>query len=85
MGATAIITIVLSAVDTLAKLYPQLKQTGTDLMPFAEALYEKLTGQTVTDDQRTVMLAGIQALFDRLEQPLPPAQPGDPDYIASAP
>ena len=84
MGATAIISIVLTAIDTLTKIYPQLKQTGTDLMPFGEALYNKLTGQAISDDQRTAMQAGIQALFDRLEAPLPAAQPGDPDYAPPA-
>lgn len=80
MDASAIINIVLTAVSTAVKVWPTLVQAKNDLEPFAHALYQELTGQVPTDDQRTVIRAGIEALFARLETPLPPAQPGDPDY-----
>lgn len=82
MDPTAIISLVLSAVETLVKVEPQIMQTITDLKPYAHALYLEWTGQQPTDDQRATMSAGIDALFARLEAPLPAAQPGDPDYVA---
>lgn len=84
MGATAILSIVLTALDTLVKVAPQVVQTVGDLKPYAEQLYRNLTGQEATDEQRAAMAAGIEALFARMETPLPPAQPGDPDYKADA-
>ncbi len=82
MDPATILTVVLTSVSTLVKIMPQLIQAGTDLKPFAEALYAELTGSAITDDQRAAINAGIDALFARLETPLPAAQPGDPDYKA---
>lgn len=80
MDVSAIISVVLTAVNTFIKVEPQLAQTVGDLKPYALALYQELTGQAPTDDQRAAISAGIDALFARLEAPLPAAQPGDPDY-----
>lgn len=80
MDPSAIISIVLTAVETAVKVWPQLVQAKNDLQPYAHVLYQELSGQAPTDDQRTVMNAGIDSLFTRLETPLPPAQQGDPDY-----
>ena len=82
MDPSAIASIVLTAVSTLIKVAPQVIQTVKDFKPYAEALYGELTGQAPNDDQRATLAAGIDALFARLETPLPPAQPGDPDYVA---
>lgn len=82
MDTSAIISIVLTAVSTLVKVAPQVMQTVTDLKPYAQALYQELTGQAPTSDQNAALAAGIDALFARLETPLPAAQPGDPDYVA---
>ena len=82
MDPVAIISLVLSAVETFIKVEPQIVQTVKDLRPFAEALYQKWTGQAATAAQQTQISDGIDALFARLEVPLPPAQPGDPDYVA---
>lgn len=82
MDASAIISIVLTAVSTLVKVAPQVVQTVTDLKPYAQALYQELTGQQPTTDQVATMNAGIDALFARLETPLPAPQIGDPDYVA---
>lgn len=80
MSIDTVVNIVLTAIDTFMKVEPQIAQTVTDFAPYATALYQQLAGQAPTDDQRAVMRAGIEALFARLETPLPPAQPGDPDY-----
>jgi len=79
-----VLTIVLTAIETLVKFEPTIVQAGADLKPYAAALYQQLTGQAITDDQRASLEAGVDALFARLEVPLPPAQPGDPDYVPPA-
>lgn len=75
-----VLGVVLMAVETLVKTYPYIKQGFTDLKPYAVALWEKLSGKEITPEDRTVLENGVDALFARLMQPLPPAQPGDPDY-----
>lgn len=75
------VSIVLTAISTLIKVAPQIVQTVNDLKPYATALYKQLTGTLPTPAEQATMEAGIDALFARLEQPLPAAQPGDPDYI----
>ena len=82
MDAGLIISMVLSAVQTFIKVEPQLAQTVNDLKPFAVALYQEWTGQQPTADQTAVIVSSIDAMFGRLETPLPAAQPGDPDYVA---
>ena len=77
-----ILSTVLAVIDTLIKFEPVIVQTGTDLKPFAVALYQKLTGQDITDEQRTSLEAGVDALYAQFETPLPAAQSGDPDYNA---
>ena len=82
MDVSLIIDMVLGAVETFIKVEPQIAKTISDLRPFAEALYQKFTGQAATAGQQQQISDGIDALFARLEAPLPPAQPGDPDYVA---
>lgn len=75
---------VLTVLQTLVKFAPTVIQAGADLKPFAVALYERLKGQELTTDERAVVEAGVDALYARLMEPLPPAQPGDPDYVKPA-
>lgn len=76
------LTTVLTVIEALMKFTPVIVQAGADIKPFAVALYQQLSGQTITAAQRAELEAGVDALFARLEVPLPPAQPGDPDYVA---
>ena len=82
MDWAATLSTVLTAISTLIKVFPTIQQTASDLKVFGEALATELTGGSLTEDQRAAISAGIDALFARLEEPLPPAQPGDPDYQA---
>lgn len=74
-------TLVLTAVQTLAKLAPQFVATWNDLQPFANALYQQFKGSAPTDAEQADLEAKIDALAARLQQSLPDAQPGDPDYV----
>ena len=82
MDVSVVLSMVLSAVQTFIKVEPQLAQTVNDLKPFAVALYQEWTGQAPTAAQETLIVSSIDAMFGRLETPLPPAQPGDPDFVA---
>lgn len=75
-----ILATVLTVVETLTKLAPTFVSTWTDLKPFAVDLYTQFKGSKPTEDELTVLEAQIDALAARLQAPLPPAQPGDPDY-----
>lgn len=72
---------ILSLVETLTKFVPVVVQAGTDLKPYAVALYNQINGKEATPDQRAALEAGVDAMFARLMEPLPPAQEGDPDYV----
>lgn len=76
----SILTTVLTVIEMLVKAAPVVIQAGADLKPFAIALYQQLSGGQLTEAQRVDLEAKVDALFARLEEPLPPAQPGDPDY-----
>lgn len=75
-----ILQTVLTAVEVLTKFQPLIVQAGADLKPYAVALYQKFTGTDLTDEQRAALEAGVDALYARAMEPLPAAQPGDPDY-----
>lgn len=75
-----ILATVLTVVETLTKLAPTFVSTWTDLKPFATTLYTQFKGSAPTADELTALEAQIDALAARLQIPLPPAQPGDPDY-----
>jgi len=78
MGALA---TVLTVIETLTKLAPTFVSTWNDLKPFANQLYTQFKGGQPTDEELMELERQIDALADRLQQPLPPAQPGDPDYM----
>lgn len=75
------LSIVLMAVDTLTKLAPTFVATWNDLKPFAQSLYAQVKGTQPTPEELTELETQLDALAARLQQPLPPAQPGDEDYV----
>ena len=78
MGA---LSTVLTVVETLTKLAPTFVATWNDLKPFAQSLYTQFNdGVAPTDAQLTELEAQLDALAARLQEPLPAAQPGDPDF-----
>ena len=73
---------VLTVIDLAGKMLPQIMATATDLKPFASALFTQLSGGAApTDTELAALEAKIDELAARLQAPLPPAQPGDPDYV----
>lgn len=81
MDALAVITTVAGVIKTAVDIGPTVIKTIDDAKPFAEALYRALTGNEITGDQLAELEVRIAALSAELQQPLPPAQPGDPDYV----
>lgn len=77
MGA---LETVLTVIDLAEKYLPTAIKTGQNLMPFAEDLYKQISGQELSDDERAQLRARVDAAYARAEEPLPPPQPGDPDY-----
>lgn len=77
---SSVLTTVLTVIETLNKYAPVILQAGADIKPFAVDLYRQFKGSDVTSDERKEIEAAADALYNRLEEPLPPAQSGDPDY-----
>lgn len=73
---------ILAAIATTVKIGNALVQTGQDAAPAIEALSELFSGDTVTPDQLATLAAKNDAMSAELQAPLPPAQPGDADYVA---
>lgn len=82
MDPIAIANAVLAAVQLATKAAPIVISTVSDAKTFAETLWKSITGTAPTEEDSAMIDALILSLTARLEVPLPPAQPGDPDYNA---
>jgi hypothetical protein len=82
MYAIAIATAVISAIQTASKVAPIVIDGINNAKPFAIDLWNKLTGGPPSAVDEATLDALLAALSTKLEAPLPPAQPGDPDYKA---
>lgn len=80
MNAAAIASLVLTVLQTAAGAAPIVLRGIVDARPFALDLWKKLTGQEASPADEMAIDAALADLTRRLEEPLPPAQPGDPDY-----
>lgn len=76
----AILTTVLTAVEVLMKVMPSVMKTVDDVRPFAESFFAQLKGEELSDEDLIELEAKIDDLAAQLQVPLPPAQPGDPDF-----
>lgn len=81
MDPLTAITTVVTVINTLAKLEPEIVQGFANLKVFGTALFEQFTGSTISDADRATLEAKLDELHDQLQVPLPAAQPGDPDYV----
>jgi hypothetical protein len=68
----AIIAAVAGAVKTAVDLGPSVIKVIEDAKPFAQQIIDAIGGKKVTDAQLAQLEAGIQALSDDLQTPLPP-------------
>lgn len=84
MDAIAIANAVLAAIQMGEKIAPIAIQGISDAKTFAETLWKSITGMAPTEADSATINALIISLTGRLEVPLPPAQPGDPDYVPPA-
>ena len=75
---------VITVIQLLVKLVPVVVQAGTDLQPFAVALFNHFNGKAPTAEELVALEAKVDELAARLQVPLPAAQPGDPDYVKPA-
>ena len=71
MDITAAIALSVTVIETLIKVAPLAVQAIGDLKVFAVTLFERFTGQTITDEQRVELEASIDALHNEFQQPIP--------------
>lgn len=75
------LAIALMVVEKLIQYAPRVVQTINDLRPFATAVFTEIKGSGPTEQEQSDLNAQIDALYQRAIQPLPPPEPGDPDYV----
>ncbi len=80
MDALAIISLISTIITTASKAAPIVFASIEEARPFAIDLWERITGQPPSDVDEAALDALLLALTARIEKPLSPAQPGDPDY-----
>jgi len=81
MGVEAIISILLVVVKEL----PGAIQTVTQLVDLAKKLFATVNGREPTPEEQAALEAQIDADVAEALKDLPPAEPGDPDYIKPVP
>lgn len=80
MDTAAIISLVVTATNLAIKYAPQVWKTAMDAKPFAVELFELYKGNKPTPAEITTLETEIDNLAARLQIPLSPAKPGDPDF-----
>ena len=71
MDIATAISLVTTVVETFIKVEPVIASTITDQKPFATALFERLTGQQISDSDRLTIETSIDALHAEFQQPIP--------------
>jgi hypothetical protein len=82
MDPLAIANAVLAAIQVATKAAPIVIKGVEDGKVFAVTLWQSITGKPPTAEDEAAIDALIASLTADLEKPLPPAQPGDPDYVS---
>ena len=78
------IEVVSTILLKLLQAAPTIIQTVENVRPMAARLVDAIQGKTELSEEEIAQLqAGVDALLDEAMTPLPPAQPGDPDYRQS--
>lgn len=67
----AVLTTILAAAEVAVRVAPIAFDTVEKLMPFVKLLYNKLTGQDITDAQEQELFDELTRLHDEFQQPLP--------------
>ena len=80
MDPLAIATTVLSVIQLVQKGAPIVISGISDAKVFATNLFSALSGRAPTAEEEAAIDAQLALLTAQLEEPLPAAQPGDPDY-----
>ena len=81
MGVAEIISILLLVVKEL----PGAIETTTQLVDLGKKLFATVNGREPTEQEVADLEAQIQADVAEALKPLPPAEPGDPDYKKPVP
>lgn len=78
------IATVISLLQVVVAEAPGVISTGEELVNLGTKFYETVNGHVPTIAEVAELRAAIDADVILALQPLPPAQPGDPDYLAPA-
>lgn len=72
MDPLTAIGLVTTAVQLFMKLEPVAASAIKNFKPYAIALYEKLTGKPIGDEERATLEANIDEMHLSFQRPIPP-------------
>lgn len=76
----ASLTSILETIKTVISVANTAVQAGKDAAPYVTALYDTFTGKSpkeITQEDLDALRAQVNALHERFQEPLPPAEPDD--------
>ena len=76
------IAAILAILQTIVTELPSAISTGTQLYALGKKFFAAANGREPTAAEIAELRAGIETDVGIALEPLPPAQPGDPDYTA---
>lgn len=76
------IATIITVLQTVVSALPGAITTVEQLVDLGKKFFTATNGTDPTDADITALRAGIDADVAAALAPLPPAQPGDPDYVA---
>lgn len=76
------IATIITVLQTVVSALPGAVTTVEQLVALGQKFFTATNGTDPTDADIAALRAGIDSDVAAALQPLPPAQPGDPDYVA---
>ncbi len=84
MDIATILMIVEKAITIATQVAPVAFQAIDNIKTFATQFAASLKGDSIGADELAQIEAMVDALYAKLQEPLPPAQPDDPDFTPPA-
>ncbi len=71
MQFMAALSLAMTVIDAIKTAAPVVKEVITDWTPIGEAVITKVTGKSLTEDQREQLTKQIISNHERFQQPIP--------------
>ena len=71
MDPVTAITTVLTVINVISKVYPDVVEAFGNLKTFGTTLFEEFTGSSISDADLATLEAGIDNIHNQLQVPIP--------------